>query len=46
MLKLQSKYGNTSVLCNHLVLYLTTSVSYLQLFGAKESVLEKFIVKW
>ena len=35
MLKLQSKYGNT-FLCNHLVLYLTTSVSnnldYLQFF--------------
>ena len=27
MLKLQSQYGNTSDLCNHLVSYLTTSVS-------------------
>ena len=45
MLKLQSKYGNTSFLCNHLVLYLTTGVSnnldYLQFFGEKESVFEK-----
>ena len=45
MLKLQSKYGNTSFLCTHLVLYLTSSVSnnleYLQFFGEKESVFEK-----
>ena len=36
MLKLQSKYATISFLCNHLVLYLTTSVSnnldYLQFF--------------
>ena len=46
MLKLQSKYGNTSFLCNHLVLYLTTSfrnnLGYLQVFEEKESVFEKF----
>ena len=45
MLKLQSKYGNTSFLCSHLVLYLTASVSNnldYQQFGEKEPVFEKF----
>ena len=51
MLKLQSKYRNTSFLCNHLVLYLKTSVSnnlgYLEFLGEKESVFERFqLVKW
>ena len=36
MFKLQSKYVNTSFLCNNMILYLTTSVSnnldYLQGF--------------
>ena len=40
MLKSQRKYANISFLCNHLVLYLTTSVSnnldYLQFFFLRE----------
>ena len=52
-IKTMLKYRNTSFLRNHMILYLTTSVSnnldYLHLFffGEKESVFEKFqLVKW